>query len=57
MPGAVQSGEEYTTLFGRLITDWREKWAIGNFPFLYVQLASYRHSCHHPFARFLALFA
>ena len=35
-------GEEYETLFGRLITDWREKWGQGNFPFLYVQLPNLR---------------
>jgi sialate O-acetylesterase len=39
--GSRESGEEYATLFGRLITDWRQKWALGDFPFLYVQLASF----------------
>jgi sialate O-acetylesterase len=24
-----------------MITDWRQKWKLGNFPFLYVQLANY----------------
>jgi len=32
---------EYRTLFPRLITDWREKWQQGDFPFLYVQLANF----------------
>jgi sialate O-acetylesterase len=32
---------EYETLFPRMITDWREKWGEGDFPFLYVQLAAY----------------
>ena len=32
---------EYRTLFGRMITDWREKWGEGDFPFLFVQLASF----------------
>lgn len=32
---------EYRTLFGRMITDWREKWNEGDFPFLFVQLAGY----------------
>jgi len=32
---------EYRTLFARMITDWREKWSQGDFPFLYVQLAGY----------------
>ncbi len=33
-------GPEYAALFARLITDWREKWGQGDFPFLFVQLAS-----------------
>jgi len=32
-------GFEYRTLFPRMITDWREKWGQGDFPFLFVQLA------------------
>jgi sialate O-acetylesterase len=32
---------EYRTLFPRMITDWREKWGEGNFPFLFVQLAGF----------------
>jgi sialate O-acetylesterase len=39
--GSPQSGAEYSILFPRLIKDWREKWAQGDFPFLYVQLASF----------------
>jgi sialate O-acetylesterase len=35
------SGIQYQTLFGRLVTDWREKWGEGDFPFLFVQLASF----------------
>ena len=31
----------YRTLFPRLITDWREKWGEGDFPFLWVQLAGW----------------
>jgi sialate O-acetylesterase len=34
-------GGEYQTLFPRLISDWREKWNQGDFPFLYVQLANF----------------
>ena len=36
----VNNGLEYRTLFPRLITDWRERWGEGDFPFLYVQLAN-----------------
>jgi sialate O-acetylesterase len=33
--------EQYRVLFARMITDWREKWGEGNFPFLFVQLAAF----------------
>jgi sialate O-acetylesterase len=36
----VGAGAEYRTLFPRMITDWREKWGQGDFPFLFVQLAA-----------------
>jgi len=32
------SGREYATLFPRMITDWREHWNQGDFPFIFVQL-------------------
>jgi len=32
---------EYRALFPALISDWRDKWRLGDFPFLYVQLANY----------------
>jgi len=35
---------EYRTLFARMITDWREKWGQGDFPFLFVQLAGYQNA-------------
>lgn len=33
---------EYRILFPIMITDWREKWGQGDFPFLFVQLASFQ---------------
>jgi sialate O-acetylesterase len=33
---------EYRTLFPRLIADWREKWAQGDFPFLFVQIVPFQ---------------
>ncbi len=36
------NGLEYRTLFPRMISDWREKWNEGDFPFLFVQLANYQ---------------
>jgi sialate O-acetylesterase len=35
------NAREYKTLFPRMITDWREKWNEGDFPFLFVQLAAF----------------
>ena len=32
---------QYRELFKRLITDWRQKWEIGDFPFFFVQLANF----------------
>lgn len=33
--------KQYQTLFPVMINDWRKEWNIGNFPFLYVQVAPY----------------
>ncbi len=32
---------EYRTLFPAMITDWRQAWGQGNFPFLWVQLPNF----------------
>ncbi|MFA4867721.1 MAG: sialate O-acetylesterase [Pedobacter sp.] len=32
---------EYRKLFSDLIVDWRNKWRLGDLPFIYVQLANY----------------
>lgn len=42
--GEANSGraKQYQILFPALIEDWRSKWAIGKFPFLFVQLAPYK---------------
>lgn len=37
---ATRAGQ-YRTLFPALITDWRQRWGQGDFPFLFVQLANY----------------
>lgn len=34
-------GYEYRRLFRTMIEDWRAKWGVGPFPFLWVQLANY----------------
>jgi len=33
---------QYRTLFSAMITDWREQWDRGDFPFFFVQLANYQ---------------
>jgi sialate O-acetylesterase len=33
--------EEYKELFSTMITSWRAAWGIGDFPFLFVQLANF----------------
>jgi len=37
----VGRAKEYRELFPTLITDWRKQWKLGDFPFLFVQLANY----------------
>ena len=34
--------EQYQTLFPSMITDWREQWGLGDFPFLFVQIAPHQ---------------
>lgn len=34
--------KQYQTLFPTLIADWREQWKMGDFPFLFVQIAPYK---------------
>ena len=38
----------YRGLFKRLISDWRQKWGIGDFPFLFVQLPNYMEPVDSP---------
>lgn len=39
---------QYNELFPALIKDWRRKWNIGDFPFYYVQLASFMKRYYDP---------
>jgi sialate O-acetylesterase len=39
--GSVVRAPLYGRLFQAMITDWRRAWGIGDFPFLFVQLANY----------------
>ncbi len=39
---------QYRTLFPLMITNWREAWGQGDFPFYFVQLANYRERKPQP---------
>lgn len=49
------NAEEYTRMFPEMISDWRERWGQGNFPFLYVQLPGFNGKpgvdVNYPFLR------
>ncbi|HMQ46792.1 MAG TPA: sialate O-acetylesterase [Saprospiraceae bacterium] len=40
--------DQYDNCFPALINDWRDQWKIGDFPFLYVQLANYMEETPSP---------
>jgi sialate O-acetylesterase len=39
---------QYRSLFPAMITDWRTRWGLGDFPFLFVQLANYEQQNSEP---------
>lgn len=39
---------EYHALFSRMIADWRQQWGLGDFPFLFVQLANFMEPAAGP---------
>ncbi len=39
--GEFSRARQYATLFPLLIKDWRQNWELGDFPFLFVQLANF----------------
>ncbi|WP_216848840.1 sialate O-acetylesterase [Pedobacter sp. L105] len=39
---------QYRELFPAMITDWRQQWKIGDFPFYFVQLANYMKTDEQP---------
>ena len=41
-------GEEYRVLFPTMISDWRHRFGVGDFPFLFVQLANYMEAPVEP---------
>lgn len=42
------SAYKYRELFATMIKDWREKWNVGDFPFLFVQLANFMAADKQP---------
>jgi len=46
----VKMGSAYKTLLSNLISNWRESWGQGDFPFLIVQLANYGKNPNDPVA-------
>ncbi|HEX7585636.1 MAG TPA: sialate O-acetylesterase [Prolixibacteraceae bacterium] len=40
--------KQYRRIFPSLITDWRNKWQLGNFPFIWVQLANFMAPVDQP---------
>lgn len=39
-----EDANEYSSLFPNMIKQWRSEWNIGDFPFLWVQLANFRQA-------------
>ena len=39
--GNTPRAKQYQRIFPGLITDWRNKWKLGDFPFIWVQLANF----------------
>ncbi len=52
---AANKAIEYRKLFPALISDWREKWKQGEFPFLFVQLANFMDAKDQPSESWWAL--
>ena len=46
--GNATRAVQYRTLFPALITSWRKAWGLGDFPFVFVQLAAYRQANPEP---------
>jgi sialate O-acetylesterase len=44
----AERATQYRTLFPSLINDWRRHWNIGDFPFLFVQLANFKAKTSSP---------
>ncbi len=47
-PPDTKNPREYQKLFPTMVADWRQRWGQGDFPFLYVQLASFMATKDQP---------
>jgi sialate O-acetylesterase len=47
----IEDAVAYRSLFPTLITSWRKEWGLGDFPFLWVQLANYMSPDAEPAAQ------
>ncbi len=47
-PPDTKNPREYQKLFPAMIADWRQRWNLGDFPFLYVQLTSFMETKDQP---------
>lgn len=47
-PPDTKNPREYQKLFPTMVADWRQRWNQGDFPFLYVQLASFMATKDQP---------
>ncbi|MBP9121018.1 MAG: beta galactosidase jelly roll domain-containing protein, partial [Ignavibacterium sp.] len=45
----VEDAFKYRKVFSDMIKDWRASWNVGDFPFLFVQLANYREPVEEPY--------
>ena len=45
----VDEAFKYRKVFSDMIKDWRASWNVGDFPFLFVQLANYREPVEQPY--------
>jgi sialate O-acetylesterase len=44
----AERAKQYQRVFPNMITDWRNHWQLGNFPFLWVQLANFKEAVEQP---------
>jgi len=47
----AERGPLYSRIFRDMIEDWRRQWGVGDFPFLYVQIANYKPGTEWPTLR------